>query len=101
MASLKVLSSATVGPLAMELKSSLITSEMSKEIDLLGNAAEFNRPPFICETCFLTVLISFILQPDASNNCVNTTLSSKEIPSAGKDNNEDPPPLIRKIAKSV
>ena len=70
-------------------------------MDLLGNAAEFNLPPFILETCFLTVLMSFILQPDASSNCVNLILSSREIPSAGRDNNEDPPPLIRKIAKSL
>ena len=71
MASRKVVSSATVGPLAMELKSSLITSEMSKEIDLLGNAAKFNLPPFIFEMCFLTVLMSFILQTYASSNFVN------------------------------
>ncbi len=63
-ASLNVVLSATVGPLAIEPKSSLITSDITSEIDLLGNAAEFNLPPFIFEICFLTVLISLILQPD-------------------------------------
>ena len=56
-ASLNVVASATVGPLAIELKSSLITSEITREIDLLGSAAAFNLPPLIFDTCFLTVLI--------------------------------------------
>ena len=75
-ASANVDESATVGPLAIELKSSFITSEIIKEIVLLGNAAEFNRPPLILETCFLTVLISFILHPDANNKFVSEILSS-------------------------
>ena len=70
-ASLYVVRSATVGPLAIELKSSLITSDITKESVLLGNAAEFNLPPLICETCFRTVLISLILQPEDNSNSVN------------------------------
>ena len=64
-ASLNVVASATVGPLAIELKSSLITSEIIREIDWLGSAAEFNLPPLIFDIGFVTVLISFMLQHEA------------------------------------
>ena len=100
-ASLNVVASATVGPLAIELKSSLITSEIIREIDLLGSAAAFNLPPLIFDTCFLTVLISFMLQPEARSKSVSSILSFNVIPSAGYDNKEDPPPLIKNTTRSL
>ena len=62
-ASENVVLSATVGPLAIELKSSLITSDITKDNVLLGKAALFNLPPLMPDICFRIVLISLILHP--------------------------------------
>ena len=99
-ASLQVVSSGKVGPLAITLGSSPGTSEMTKVTTLAGEENCAKRPPLIFERCFLTQLISEIDAPQDSNCLLTSFFSSRLIPSAGTVNKADPPPEIKQTTKS-
>ena len=95
-ASRNVLASATVGPEAMSVGSSLTTSESSKaQRPALRAAARASPPPFTREQCLRTVLSAAMSAPEASNPSVSARLSSSVSPGAGATRSAEPPPLSR------
>jgi hypothetical protein len=96
-ASLKVLSSGTVGPDAIISKGSPITSDSISVINVEGNEACARCPPFIIDKCFLTALISSIVAPQASSSFEVVCISCKAISFCGCTSKAEPPPEIKHL----
>src|SRR5438034_6526375 len=67
-------------------------SPRSPYTTLFRSDAAASRPPCIAERCLRTVFISWIGAPHASSSRVTALRSAIEIPSAGSESSEEPPP---------
>jgi hypothetical protein len=62
--------------------------------------AAASRPPWICDRCLRTVLISWIEAPLLSRSRVTTRRSAMVTPSTGSDISAEPPPEISASSRS-
>ncbi len=72
-----------------------ITSDKIKLISRAGYTIWARPPPLTFDRCFRTQLTSSMPAPDASGACVVLRFWSRLMPSAGRQNRDDPPPEIR------
>ncbi len=99
-ASAQVVSSGTVGPLAITPTSSPGTSLIANVTSVAGAQASPSRPPLMALRCLRTQFMSPIPAPLSSKAWFSCCLSAKLSPAAGAVNRAEPPPDIKQMTKS-
>src|ERR1035437_8413890 len=99
-AAAKVEASGAVGPEPMTSRLSPMTSERSRDSTRAGAARRASCPPLMSEMCLRTVLISWMVAPEARSTRVVACFSSRVMPAAGRGKSAEAPPETRQITRS-